>query len=227
AIGLWDGLARAEPGRLAYTREIANAHNLAFVLHSNHKRMPEALRALQTSIALREHLAVYRAGRFDEAVRRGTESRAAVPADDPEPLGAFDQAVLAMAHHRLGQADAAARRLEAITRLDWEAVEGRTDPQDWWLRARRFPDVAARGHRDGQRRAGPRRPGTAPSPRPRPGATRPDRPGRGRIPGGRRGRAAALEAIEMRWARSTDCHLIVKPAAQTEFPEGIPVPDSP
>jgi len=40
-----------------------------------------------------------------------------------------------MAHHRLGQADAAARRLAAITRLDWEAIEGRTEPQDWWQRA--------------------------------------------------------------------------------------------
>ncbi len=85
----------------------------------------------------RFHLALahYRAGRFDEAIRQATQSLAAVPADDKRLQGPLAEAVLAMAHHRLDRADEAARRLAAINRLGWEAIEQRTDPQDWWQRA--------------------------------------------------------------------------------------------
>jgi serine/threonine protein kinase len=97
----------------------------------------KAVAAGQQDPQLRFHMALadYRAGRFDEAVRQASRSLAAIPAGEPGLLGAFDEAVLAMAYHRLGQSDAAARRLEATTRLDWETIERRTEPQDWWLRA--------------------------------------------------------------------------------------------
>ncbi len=57
AVALWGELSRAEPANLDHATELANAYNLVAVLHANHKRMPESLRALQTSIALRERLA--------------------------------------------------------------------------------------------------------------------------------------------------------------------------
>jgi hypothetical protein len=44
-------------------------------------------------------------------------------------------AVLAMAHHRLGQTDEATRQLEVIARIDWQAVERWPNPQDWWTRS--------------------------------------------------------------------------------------------
>src|SRR5204863_6014497 len=46
-----------------------------------------------------------------------------------------DAAVLAMAHHRLGQSGEAARRLDEITRIDWRAIERWPDPQAWWERS--------------------------------------------------------------------------------------------
>jgi serine/threonine-protein kinase len=80
-------------------------------------------------------LAAYRAGRFDEAIRQATASLAAFPAGAPGPLGALDEAVLAMAHHRLGHTEAAKRRIDALSRLDWEAIERASESQDWWQRA--------------------------------------------------------------------------------------------
>jgi serine/threonine-protein kinase len=80
-------------------------------------------------------LAAYRAGRFDEAVRQATASLAGVTAGEAGLVGPLDQAVLAMAHHRLGQPEAAARQIDALSRLDWEAIERATEPQDWWQRA--------------------------------------------------------------------------------------------
>ena len=74
-----------------------------------------------------------------------------------------------------------------INRLGWDAVERRTEPQDWWPRGR-IPDAEARGHRDRHRQAGSRRPRAAPSTRPRLRPARPDRQGGGRVPGGRRRR---------------------------------------
>ncbi len=57
AIGLWDGLARSEPGRVEYLGGLANTHNLVSVLHAQHHRMAETLRAQQQAIAIRERLA--------------------------------------------------------------------------------------------------------------------------------------------------------------------------
>ena len=53
------GRACPGPSRISvdYPSELANAYNLVAVLHANNDRMPESLRALQTSIALRERLA--------------------------------------------------------------------------------------------------------------------------------------------------------------------------
>jgi tetratricopeptide (TPR) repeat protein len=80
-------------------------------------------------------LAAYRAGQFEEAVRQATQSLAAVPPNKPDLQGPLDEAVLAMAFHRLGRSDEAARRLESVRRLGWDAVEQRTEAQDWWPRA--------------------------------------------------------------------------------------------
>ena len=57
AVGLWEGLSRAEPSNVDYASELAGAYNLAAILHSNNKRMSESLRALQASIAIRERVA--------------------------------------------------------------------------------------------------------------------------------------------------------------------------
>src|SRR5581483_1384749 len=51
-------------------------------------------------------LAAYRAGRFDEASRQATASLAALSAEEAGLVVPLDQAVLAMAHHRLGQPEA-------------------------------------------------------------------------------------------------------------------------
>ena len=53
AIGLWDGLARAAPGRVEYLGGLANTYNLVSVLHAQHHRMAETLRAQQQAIAIR------------------------------------------------------------------------------------------------------------------------------------------------------------------------------
>jgi eukaryotic-like serine/threonine-protein kinase len=80
-------------------------------------------------------LANVRAGRFDEAVRLAKESLASLPPGDPGVLGGLIEAVLAIAHHRLGQPGEAARRLDALIKLDWDAIERWPEPEDWWRRA--------------------------------------------------------------------------------------------
>jgi tetratricopeptide (TPR) repeat protein len=82
-------------------------------------------------------LAEYRAGRFEEATRHAREAPAALPDGDRDrdSLGALATAVLAMAEHRLGRVDEAARRLEAISRIDWRTIERWPEPQAWWDRA--------------------------------------------------------------------------------------------
>jgi tetratricopeptide (TPR) repeat protein len=70
-------------------------------------------------------LANYRAGRYEEAVRRLDESAAA----DPSWSGrAQIWPVLALAHHRLGHADLAMRRLAQAERADAESIKF------WWDR---------------------------------------------------------------------------------------------
>jgi serine/threonine protein kinase len=107
-----------DPGRLVSLAERAVAAG---------QRGPERL--------FRLSLAEYRAGRFAEAVRRARESLAALPEGGHAPLAAIDAAVLAMAHHRLGQTVEAQRRLDEIARIDWRAVERWPDPQAWWQRS--------------------------------------------------------------------------------------------
>src|SRR5262249_37265472 len=80
-------------------------------------------------------LAEYRAGRFQESIRHARESLAVAKDEDKAQMGAVDAAVLAMAHHRLGQVSEAARQVGAIAAIDWQAVEGWSDPQDWWKRS--------------------------------------------------------------------------------------------
>ena len=80
-------------------------------------------------------LAEYRAGHFQEAVRRARESLAELPQGDHGPLAAMNAAVLAMAHHGLGQTTEARRRLDTIGRIDWRAIEKWSDTQDWWQRS--------------------------------------------------------------------------------------------
>ncbi len=63
------------------------------------------------------------------------ESLAGLPQGNNGPLAAIDAALLAMAHHRLGQAAEARRRLDEIARIDWRAVEHWPDPQAWWQRS--------------------------------------------------------------------------------------------
>ena len=46
-----------------------------------------------------------------------------------------DATVLAMAHHRLGHAAEAARQVEALDRLGWDAVERWPEREGWWSRA--------------------------------------------------------------------------------------------
>jgi hypothetical protein len=88
---------------------------------------------------LRFHLALacYRAGQFKDAVRAATESLSAIASDKPGAVAvrALDSAVLAMAHHRLGETARAASRLDAIKVIDWNAIEQWVEPQDWWQRA--------------------------------------------------------------------------------------------
>jgi serine/threonine protein kinase len=80
-------------------------------------------------------LAEYRAGRFEEAVHRARESLADLPPGDVGEMAALNAAVLAMAHHRLGQTAEAARRLETVVHNDWRAIERWPDPQAWWQRS--------------------------------------------------------------------------------------------
>ena len=80
-------------------------------------------------------LAEYRAGRFQEAIRRARESLAELPKGEDGPLAALNAAVLAMAHHRLGQTADTRRQLDAIRRIDWRAIEKWHDIQDWWQRS--------------------------------------------------------------------------------------------
>jgi serine/threonine-protein kinase len=80
-------------------------------------------------------LAAYRAGHFEEAVRQAERSLADVRTNRPGLQGPLDEAVLAMALHRLGRVGDAARRLQGVMRLGWDAVEQRCEPQDWWERA--------------------------------------------------------------------------------------------
>jgi hypothetical protein len=40
-----------------------------------------------------------------------------------------------MAHHRLGHPGEAARQLDALNRLGWDAIERWPEPEDWWRRA--------------------------------------------------------------------------------------------
>ncbi len=92
-----------------------------------------AVLAGHTGAQERFHLALanYRAGRFDEAVRQAEQSLAAVRDGEPGLYGPLDETVLAMALHRLGRGDDAARRLDSINRLGWDTLEKRTEPQDW------------------------------------------------------------------------------------------------
>jgi tetratricopeptide (TPR) repeat protein len=53
---------------------------------------------------------LYRAGRFEDAIKRLTEASALKP--DPEDIRAYNWFFLAMAHHRLGHADKARQWLE-------------------------------------------------------------------------------------------------------------------
>jgi tetratricopeptide (TPR) repeat protein len=80
-------------------------------------------------------LAEYRAGRFPDAIRHARESLTVLKEEDKGPLGALDAAVLAMAHHGLGQTGEAARQLEVLAHHDWQAVERWPDSQDWWKRS--------------------------------------------------------------------------------------------
>jgi serine/threonine-protein kinase len=80
-------------------------------------------------------LAEYRARRFMESIRHARESLTVVKDEDKAPLGAVDAAVLAMAHYRLGQASEAARQIQVIAAIDWQAVERWPDAQDWWKRS--------------------------------------------------------------------------------------------
>ncbi len=121
ALARWCALVPGsvpDPGRLVSLAEQAVA--------AGH-RGPERL--------FRLSLAEYRAGRYEQAVRRARESLGGLPAGGDGPLAAIDAAVLAMAHHQLGQSDEARRRLEEIARIDWRAVERWPDPQAWWQRS--------------------------------------------------------------------------------------------
>jgi serine/threonine protein kinase len=121
AVARWCALVPGsvpDPGRLVSLAEQAVA--------AGH-RGPERL--------FRLSLAEYRAGRFDEAVRRARESLASLPEGDNGPVAAIDAAILAMAHHRLGQTGEARRRLDEIAGIDWRAIERWPDPQAWWQRS--------------------------------------------------------------------------------------------
>jgi serine/threonine protein kinase len=80
-------------------------------------------------------LAEYRAGSFDDAIRHARESLASDSGGETGPLGATNGALLAMAHHRLGQREEAKRWLDKINHLDWRSVERWPSPESWWERS--------------------------------------------------------------------------------------------
>ena len=80
-------------------------------------------------------LAEYRARRFKESIRHSRQALAVVKDEDKGPVGAVVAAVLAMAAHGLGQSSEAARQLEVIAGIDWQAVERWPDPENWWKRS--------------------------------------------------------------------------------------------
>ena len=74
-------------------------------------------------------------GAFEDAIRHARESLASDPGGETGPLGAINGALLAMAHHRLGQRDEARRWLDKINHLDWRSVERWPSPESWWQRS--------------------------------------------------------------------------------------------
>jgi serine/threonine protein kinase len=120
-IARWCALA---PGIVPdAARLVALAEPAAF----RHDHGPERLFCL----ALTE----YRAERFDEAIRRARESMTGLPKEHQGPIPALDEAVLAMAHHKLRHTNEAKAHLDEISRIDWRSIEGWPEPQNWWQRS--------------------------------------------------------------------------------------------
>lgn len=106
----------------------------------------DVLRLAETALSADPHqswrlylmgLALYRAGRHDDAIKR---LNAAIEADPTWAAIALPRVVLAMAHHRLGHADEARRRFEELQSLreDQKAFDpARVIPVSapWWDRA--------------------------------------------------------------------------------------------